>query len=84
MALTPGNAEIGFIGTGVMGSGMVRNLMRKGYRVTVYNRTRSKAEALLAEGARWADSPGQLAAACDAVLTIVGYPQDVEQVYLGP
>ncbi|MCL6636487.1 MAG: NAD(P)-dependent oxidoreductase [Alicyclobacillus sp.] len=67
-----------------MGSGMVRNLLRKGYRVTVYNRTRSKAAAVLAEGARWADSPGALAAACDAVLTIVGYPQDVEQVYLGP
>jgi len=50
----------------------------------VNNRTRAKAEPLIAEGAVWHDTPGDLAAACDVVITILGYPADVEAVYLGP
>ncbi|RYM01723.1 NAD(P)-dependent oxidoreductase [Sporolactobacillus sp. THM7-7] len=72
---------IGFIGTGVMGRGMVRNLLQAGFTLHVYNRTKSKAEALLAEGAAWQDSPAKVAAVSDVTITMVGYPKDVESVY---
>ena len=75
--------KIGFIGIGVMGGPMALNLMRAGYELTVYSRTKSKCEAVLAAGARWADSPAACAAGQDAALTMVGYPRDVEQVYFG-
>ncbi len=74
--------KIGFVGIGVMGESMARHLMNKGYELTVYNRTRSKAERLLAEGAAWAESAGACAKNQDAVITIVGFPRDVEEVYL--
>ncbi len=73
---------IGFIGTGVMGQGMAQNLLNAGYPVQVYNRTESKAEALIANGAKWVPSIQALAQSSDVVITIVGYPKDVEQVYL--
>lgn len=72
---------IGFIGTGIMGSGMIRNLMKHGFTVYVYNRTRAKALPLTDEGAIWCDSPAECAKGRDAVITIVGYPKDVEEVY---
>lgn len=72
---------IGFVGTGVMGRSMALNLMKEGLTVCVYNRTREKAEALIAEGAIWKDTPGEVAKACDIIITIVGYPRDVEEVY---
>ncbi|MDD3335209.1 MAG: NAD(P)-dependent oxidoreductase [Eubacteriales bacterium] len=75
--------KIGFIGTGVMGESMARHLMEKGHQVTVFNRTKEKAEKLLAEGASWAESAGECAKGQDAVITIVGFPKDVEEVYLG-
>lgn len=75
--------KIGFIGIGIMGQSMVRNLMKAGYEVAVYNRTKSKAAAVVAEGALWCDSAAQCAAGRDAVITIVGYPKDVEEVYFG-
>ena len=75
--------KIGFIGIGVMGGPMALNLMRAGYELTVYSRTKAKCEAVLAAGAQWADSPAACAAGQDAVLTMVGYPRDVEQVYFG-
>ena len=75
--------KIGFIGIGIMGQSMVRNLMKAGYEVAVYNRTKSKADAVVAEGALWCDSAAQCAAGRDAVITIVGYPKDVEEVYFG-
>ena len=81
--LSPGTHRIGWIGTGVMGSAMCANLMRAGFAATVYNRTRAKAEPLVAQGGRWADSPRQLAAECDAIFSIVGYPADVREVILG-
>ena len=73
--------KIGFIGLGVMGQSIARNLMKAGFSLTVYNRTKSKADGLIAEGAAWADTPGQCAKDQDAVITIVGYPKDVHQVY---
>ena len=76
-------ARIGFIGTGVMGSSMARNLMRAGYPVSVYTRTKKKAQALLDAGACWASSPAELSKEADVVISIVGYPKDVEEIYLG-
>ncbi|XKE80954.1 NAD(P)-dependent oxidoreductase [Oceanobacillus kapialis] len=75
--------QIGFIGTGVMGNGMVRNLMKNGFSVTVFTRTKEKALPLLEEGAEWADSVKELATSCQIIITIVGYPKDVEEVYFG-
>ncbi|MFD1172220.1 NAD(P)-dependent oxidoreductase [Oceanobacillus picturae] len=75
--------RIGFIGTGVMGSRMVENLMQDGFSVTVYTRTKEKALPLLEQGAEWADSVKDLASSSHIIITIVGYPQDVEEVYLG-
>lgn len=80
----PGKTRIGWIGTGVMGSAMCSHLLKAGYSCTVYNRTRQKAEGLLAAGARWANSPKEVAQASDIVFTIVGYPIDVREVILGP
>ena len=79
----PLDESIGFIGTGVMGASMAGHLLQAGKRLTVYSRTRSKAQALLDRGAAWADSPADLAKTCDVVFTIVGFPKDVEEVYLG-
>lgn len=67
-----------------MGRSMARNLMSAGYPLVVYTRTRAKADALVAEGARWADTPGAAAAQAGVVITMVGYPHDVEEVYGNP
>lgn len=75
--------KIGFIGTGVMGSSMVRHLLEADYEVNVYNRTQSKAMPLVEEGAVWQETPAKIAETSDVILTIVGYPEDVEQVYFG-
>lgn len=74
---------VGFIGTGVMGSSMAGHLLAGGNEVHVYNRTKSKAEKLIQAGAVWEDSPSELASKCSIIFTIVGYPRDVEDVYLG-
>ena len=81
--ITPGKTRIGWIGTGVMGASMCGHLMRAGFSVTVFNRTKAKAERLLSFGAAWADSPKAVAEASDVVFTIVGYPSDVRSVILG-
>jgi len=76
--------SIGFIGTGIMGRSMAGHLQAAGHRLHVHNRTRAKAEPLLAAGGRWHDEPGGVAAAADVVFTMLGFPRDVEEVYLGP
>lgn len=73
---------IGFIGIGVMGKSMVSHLMEAGYEAHIYTRTKATAEPLLAKGAIWEETPGKVAAAADITITIVGYPHDVEEVYL--
>ena len=83
MKIIPGQTTIGWIGTGVMGSSMCSHLVDKGFSTTVYNRTKNKADALLAKGAAWADTPRDVASRSDVVFTIVGFPQDVRQVILG-
>lgn len=75
--------KIGFIDTGVMGKSMIRNLQKEGYELYIYNRTKEKAAELIEEGAIWCDSPGECAKNRDVIITIVGYPKDVEEVYFG-
>jgi len=77
------NAKVGWIGTGVMGRSMCGHLLRAGYPVTLFTRSRDKAEALLQAGASWQSSPRGVAERSDIVFTMVGFPSDVEQVYLG-
>ncbi|WP_035244388.1 NAD(P)-dependent oxidoreductase [Desulfonatronovibrio hydrogenovorans] len=80
---SPENTCIGWVGTGVMGVSMCSHLLDAGYDVRVFNRTREKARPLLDKGAVWVESPGQAAQEADVVLTMVGFPRDVRQVYFG-
>ncbi|GJL70035.1 MAG: 3-hydroxyisobutyrate dehydrogenase [Nitrospirales bacterium] len=80
----PSPVRIGWIGTGVMGAPMCEHLLRAGYALTVHTRTASKAQMLLDQGARWAESPAALVAEADVVCTMVGFPQDVRRIYLQP
>ncbi|MBS5399600.1 MAG: NAD(P)-dependent oxidoreductase [Lachnospiraceae bacterium] len=73
--------KIGFIGVGIMGRSMVRNLMKAGYEVHIYARTKEKVEDVISEGAVFYDSIADCVKDRDAVITIVGFPQDVEEVY---
>ena len=82
--ISPETTRIGWIGTGVMGLSMCGHLLAKGYNVTVYSRTKEKARPLLVKGAKWADSPGAVAGSSDVVFSMVGFPADVREVYLGP
>lgn len=75
--------KIGFIGTGVMGASMAGHLIKGGHEVAVYNRMKAKAEQLLSLGALWKDKPSEVAQFCDVIITMVGYPKDVEEVYFG-
>ena len=75
---------IGFVGIGVMGRSMAGHLLKAGYPLHVYNRTESKADDLVSEGAVWKDSPAEVAKVSDIVITIIGFPADVEEAYLGP
>lgn len=75
--------KIGFIGIGVMGKSMANNLLKAGYQVMVYTRTKAKADDLLAKGAKWFDTPQLLAQNVDIIISMVGYPSDVEEIYLG-
>ena len=74
---------VGWVGTGVMGAAMCGHVLDAGYPVTVNTRTKAKAQGLLDRGARWADTPAEVAAASDISFAIVGYPEDVREVFLG-
>ena len=73
--------KIGFIGVGIMGKSMVRNLMKAGYELHIYARTKSKVEDVISEGANFHESIQDCVKDCEAVITIVGFPKDVEEVY---
>ena len=75
--------RIGWIGTGIMGAPMCGHLLDAGYEAKVFNRTREKAQPLLAKGAVWAESPREASRDVEAVFSIVGFPEDVRQVYFG-
>lgn len=74
---------VGFVGIGVMGKSMAGHLLAAGYKLNVYNRTKSKTDELLAKGAVWKDTPGDVAGGSDVVITMIGTPEDVRAVYLG-
>ena len=74
--------SVAFIGTGIMGAPIAGHILDAGYPVTVNNRTKSKAAALVERGAVWADTPADAAANADVVFTMVGYPSEVEELYL--
>ena len=77
--------HIGFIGTGVMGKSMAGHLLKNSGRpLHIYTRTKAKADDLLAAGAIWESSVAELAQKCQVIFTIVGFPPDVEEIYLGP
>jgi len=75
--------KIGWIGTGVMGVSMAGHLIHKGYTLFIYNRTRSKAKPLIDAGATWCDTAAEAAENAEIIFTIVGFPDDVDQVYFG-
>ncbi len=81
--MSPVSSAVTFIGTGIMGSRMAEHLIANGHSLHVHNRTRKKAEVLLKKGAVWHDTPESAAAASDTVITMLGLPSDVEQVYFG-
>ncbi len=74
--------SVAFIGTGIMGAPIAGHILDAGYPVTVNNRTKSKAAALIERGAVWADTPADAVANADVVFTMVGYPSEVEELYL--
>ncbi len=76
--------RIGWVGTGVMGAAMCGHVLDAGYPVTLTTRTEAKASDLVRRGAVWADTPAEVAAASEATCAIVGFPEDVREVFLGP
>ncbi len=83
MITLPNITSVGFIGVGIMGQSMAGHLLAAGYSVNLFNRTKSKTDALVAKGAKWFDTPGEVAAHSDLIITMVGFPSDVEEVYFG-
>lgn len=83
MLSIPDHTVFGFIGTGVMGKSMAGHILSAGYPLIVYSRTKEKAQELLERGAKWGETPKQVAETASVIFTMVGYPSDVEEVYLG-
>jgi 3-hydroxyisobutyrate dehydrogenase len=81
--MTDTKTPVAFIGLGMMGAHMAGHILSAGHPLHVYNRTRARAEALIARGARWHEDAGGAASQAEVVITMVGLPRDVEQVYLG-
>lgn len=81
--VAPDSTRIGWIGTGVMGTSMCKNLLSSGFRVTAFNRTRTKLAPVREAGATEAKTPREVAEASDVVFSIVGYPHDVREITLG-
>ncbi|MDZ4170181.1 MAG: NAD(P)-dependent oxidoreductase [Coriobacteriia bacterium] len=81
--MSPGTVgTIGFVGTGVMGAAMAGHLLDAGYALRVHNRTRAKTDSLVQRGATWCQTAGEAASGADAIITMVGFPSDVEAAYL--
>src|SRR5215218_3351011 len=77
------NKKIGWIGTGLMGNPMANHLINAGYKLNVFNRSRQKANNLIENGAVWFNTPADIAANSEVVITMIGFPKDVEEVYFG-
>jgi 3-hydroxyisobutyrate dehydrogenase len=82
--IVPGTTCVGWIGTGVMGLSMCQHLLRAGFSLVVFSRTRAKAALLEQAGAIWASSPAEIASQCDLICSMVGFPADVREIHLGP
>lgn len=76
------STKVAFIGTGIMGAAIAGHILDAGFDLTVHNHTKEKAEGLLSRGAHWAASAAEATEGADVVFTMVGYPTDVEEVYL--
>ena len=83
MDMIPGKITIGFIGLGVMGQSMAGHIVNAGYELHVYTRTKKKSETIIAQGGIWENSVPELSKKCDVIITIVGFPADVEAIYFG-
>ncbi len=83
MNIEPGKTIIGFIGLGVMGQSMAGHILSAGYELHVYTRTKKSGENIIATGAVWENSVSELSKKCDVIITIVGFPADVEAIYFG-
>lgn len=83
MTIEPGKTIVGFIGLGVMGQSMAGHILNAGYELHVYTRTEKTAKTLVTRGALWEDTVSSLSEKCDVIISIVGFPSDVEDVYLG-
>ncbi|MXQ52344.1 NAD(P)-dependent oxidoreductase [Shimazuella alba] len=77
------NPTIGFIGTGVMGKSMATHLIKAGYSLLVYNRTKAKTDELVQLGAKWTSTVAEVAKEANVIITMIGYPKDVEETYFG-
>ncbi|MGX7328194.1 NAD(P)-dependent oxidoreductase [Enterococcus bulliens] len=75
--------KIGFIGTGVMGQAMAQHLLDAGHELFVFNRTKEKTDQLVTNGAIWCETPQKISQVAEIICTMVGYPQDVEEIYYG-
>ena len=84
MTATLSKPRIGFIGLGIMGQSMAAHLLAAGHHMAIYNRSSDKAAPLAAKGAHLCNTPAQVAQQSDIIITMVGYPSDVEQVWRGP
>ena len=80
--VSPSSTRIGFIGIGVMGTSMAGHLIKAGYKLNIFTRTVSKANSLISLGASLLQTPCEVAQQSDVVISIVGYPKDVEEVLL--
>ena len=76
--------KVAWIGVGIMGKSMVRNLMKAGFELHIYARNREKVEEVIADGAVFHETIGDCVKDCEVVITMVGYPKDVEEVYFSP
>lgn len=83
MAISPQTSTIGIVGTGHMGSEVARLFINAGYQVLVNNRHKEKAQSVIKDGAQWVDTSAALAQQSDVILTLVGFPEEVEDLYLG-
>ncbi|WP_299982069.1 NAD(P)-dependent oxidoreductase [Desulfobacula sp.] len=81
--MEPGKTIVGFIGLGVMGQSMAGHILGAGYELHIYTRTKNKADHIISNGAVWEDTVSEVSIKCDVIITIVGFPADVEEVYLG-
>jgi 3-hydroxyisobutyrate dehydrogenase len=78
------STKIGFIGLGVMGASMAGHLIKAGFEVHLFSRTKDKALGPIDAGGIWEEGPAAMARTCSVVFTMVGYPKDVEELYFGP